>query len=275
VGQMLMVFIYRIEQQLKLLNSLPHSAKFSGATGGFNAHFVAYPSIDWVKFGNEFIASLGLERELWTTQISNYDNLCALLDNVRRINSVLLGFCRDMWTYVSVEYFKQKVVATEVGSSAMPHKVNPIDFENAEGNLGMSSSMLDHLSNKLPISRMQRDLTDSTVLRNLGLPFGHIMVAFSSISRGLSKLTVNEKKLHDDLMENYIVISEAIQTVLRREAYPEPYEKLKQLTRNGEHLTLEAFNSFIDTLDVSDSVRTELRAITPFSFIGVVPSLTK
>jgi len=273
VGQMVMVFVYRIDQQIKLLNTVPHSAKFSGATGGFSAHSIAYPAVNWLNFADKFITGLGLEREQWTTQISNYDNLAALLDNIRRINVILAGFCKDLWTYISMEYFKMKITSTEVGSSAMPHKVNPIDFENAEGNLGLANSMFDYMSSKLPVSRMQRDLTDSTVLRNLGLPFGHTILAFSSIQRGLSKLTVNEEKLRSDLNANYVIISEAIQTVLRREAYPEPYEKLKELTRNGEHLTPDVFNKFIDGLAVRDAVKVELRLLTPFSFIGVVPSI--
>lgn len=273
LGKELMVFLYRIRQQLKLYNQIPHSCKFGGATGQFNAHVVAYPKVNWLEFADKFTTRLGLEREQWTTQISNYDNLSALHDSLRRINTILIDLCRDVWQYISLGYFGQTILKHEVGSSAMPHKVNPIDFENAEGNFGMANSLFDHFSLKLPISRLQRDLTDSTVLRNLGVPIGHSLLAFKSLEKGFTKLLLNEYVISTDLnVKNYIVVSEAIQTILRREEFPKPYEALKTLTRTGEHLTKEILDDFIDKLpQISESVKTELKYITPSNFIGVVP----
>lgn len=270
LGKEIMVFVYRLEEQLKQLKAVPLSAKFGGATGNLNAHHVAYPHHDWKAFGNKFVSeSLGLQREQWTTQISNYDNLAAVFDGVKRFNTILLDLCRDIWTYVSMEYFKQRIKAGEVGSSAMPHKVNPIDFENAEGNLGIANAILEHLSAKLPVSRLQRDLTDSTVLRNVGVPFAHSMIASQSILKGLGKLLLNESALHRDLEHNWAVVAEGIQTILRREAYPSPYEALKALTRTNEAITESSIKAFIETLDVSEAVKSELRAITPFNYTGV------
>ncbi len=270
LGKEIMVFVYRLEEQLRQLKAVPLSAKFGGATGNLNAHHVAYPHHDWKAFGNKFVSeSLGLQREQWTTQISNYDNLAAVFDGVKRFNTILLDLCRDVWTYVSMEYFKQRIKAGEVGSSAMPHKVNPIDFENAEGNLGISNAILEHLSVKLPVSRLQRDLTDSTVLRNVGVPFAHSMIATQSILKGLGKLLLNESALHRDLEHNWAVVAEGIQTILRREAYPSPYEALKALTRTNEAITESSIKAFIETLDVSEAVKQELRAITPFNYTGV------
>jgi adenylosuccinate lyase len=270
LGKEIMVFVYRLEEQLKQLKAVPLSAKFGGATGNLNAHHVAYPHHDWKAFGNKFVSeSLGLQREQWTTQISNYDNLAAVFDGVKRFNTILLDLCRDIWTYVSMEYFKQRIKAGEVGSSAMPHKVNPIDFENAEGNLGIANAILEHLSAKLPVSRLQRDLTDSTVLRNVGVPFAHSMIATQSILKGLGKLLLNESALHRDLEHNWAVVAEGIQTILRREAYPSPYEALKALTRTNEAITESSIKAFIETLDVSEAVKSELRAITPFNYTGV------
>lgn len=270
LGKEIMVFVYRLEEQLTQLKAVPLSAKFGGATGNLNAHHVAYPHHDWKAFGNKFVSeSLGLQREQWTTQISNYDNLSAVFDGVKRFNTILLDLCRDIWTYVSMEYFKQRIKAGEVGSSAMPHKVNPIDFENAEGNLGIANAILEHLSAKLPVSRLQRDLTDSTVLRNVGVPFAHSMIATQSILKGLGKLLLNEDALHRDLEHNWAVVAEGIQTILRREAYPSPYEALKALTRTNEAITESSIKAFIETLDVSEAVRNELRAITPFNYTGV------
>ncbi|MDP4202946.1 MAG: adenylosuccinate lyase [Bacteroidota bacterium] len=270
LGKEIMVFVYRLEEQLKQLKAVPLSAKFGGATGNLNAHHVAYPHHDWKAFGNKFVSeSLGLQREQWTTQISNYDNLAAVFDGVKRFNTILLDLCRDIWTYVSMEYFKQRIKAGEVGSSAMPHKVNPIDFENAEGNLGIANAILEHLSAKLPVSRLQRDLTDSTVLRNVGVPFALSMIATQSILKGLGKLLLNEDALHRDLEHNWAVVAEGIQTILRREAYPSPYEALKALTRTNEAITESSIKAFIETLDVSEAVRNELRAITPFNYTGV------
>ncbi len=270
LGKEIMVFVYRLEEQLKQLKAVPLSAKFGGATGNLNAHHVAYPHHDWRAFGNKFVSeSLGLQREQWTTQISNYDNLAAVFDGVKRFNTILLDLCRDIWTYVSMEYFKQRIKAGEVGSSAMPHKVNPIDFENAEGNLGISNAILEHLSVKLPVSRLQRDLTDSTVLRNVGVPFAHSMIATQSILKGLGKLLLNESALHRDLEHNWAVVAEGIQTILRREAYPSPYEALKALTRTNEAITESSIKAFIETLDVSEAVKQELRAITPFNYTGI------
>ena len=256
LGKEVMVFVYRLEQQVKLLKATPVSAKFGGATGNFNAHHVAFPEYDWKAFGNKFVNEvLGLSREEWTTQISNYDNMAAIFDGMKRIDTILIDLCRDFWQYVSMEYFKQKIKAGEVGSSAMPHKVNPIDFENAEGNLGMANAILTHLATKLPISRLQRDLTDSTVLRNVGVPMAHVEIAFKSLTKGLGKLLLNEKALYRDLDNCWAVVAEGIQTILRREGYPKPYEALKALTRTNEGITAESISNFIDTLQVSDAVK--------------------
>ena len=270
LGKEIMVFVYRLEQQVKLLKATPISAKFGGATGNFNAHHVAFPEYDWRAFGNKFVSEvLGLSREEWTTQISNYDNLAAIFDGMKRIDTILIDLCRDFWQYVSMEYFKQKIKAGEVGSSAMPHKVNPIDFENAEGNLGMANAILTHLAMKLPISRLQRDLTDSTVLRNVGVPMAHIEIAFKSLTKGLGKLLLNENALYRDLDNCWAVVAEGIQTILRREGYPKPYEALKALTRTNEGITAESISTFIDTLQVSDTVKAELKAITPHNYTGI------
>lgn len=267
LGKEVMVFVYRLEQQVKLLKATPVSAKFGGATGNFNAHHVAFPEYDWKAFGNKFVNEvLGLSREEWTTQISNYDNMAAIFDGMKRIDTILIDLCRDFWQYVSMEYFKQKIKAGEVGSSAMPHKVNPIDFENAEGNLGMANAILTHLATKLPISRLQRDLTDSTVLRNVGVPMAHVEIAFKSLTKGLGKLLLNEKALYRDLDNCWAVVAEGIQTILRREGYPKPYEALKALTRTNEGITAESISNFIDTLQVSDAVKAELKAITPHNY---------
>ena len=264
LGKEVMVFVYRLEQQVKLLKATPVSAKFGGATGNFNAHHVAFPEYDWKAFGNKFVNEvLGLSREEWTTQISNYDNMAAIFDGMKRIDTILIDLCRDFWQYVSMEYFKQKIKAGEVGSSAMPHKVNPIDFENAEGNLGMANAILTHLATKLPISRLQRDLTDSTVLRNVGVPMAHVEIAFKSLTKGLGKLLLNEKALYRDLDNCWAVVAEGIQTILRREGYPKPYEALK------EGITAESISNFIDTLQVSDAVKAELKAITPHNYTGI------
>ena len=266
LGKEVMVFVYRLEQQVKLLKVTPVSAKFGGATGNFNAHHVAFPEYDWKAFGNKFVNEvLGLSREEWTTQISNY----AIFDGMKRIDTILIDLCRDFWQYVSMEYFKQKIKAGEVGSSAMPHKVNPIDFENAEGNLGMANAILTHLATKLPISRLQRDLTDSTVLRNVGVPMAHVEIAFKSLTKGLGKLLLNEKALYRDLDNCWAVVAEGIQTILRREGYPKPYEALKALTRTNEGITAESISNFIDTLQVSDAVKAELKAITPHNYTGI------
>ena len=270
LGKEVMVFVYRLEQQVRLLKATPVSAKFGGATGNFNAHHVAYPDYDWKAFGNKFVNEvLGLSREEWTTQISNYDNMAAIFDGMKRIDTILIDLCRDFWQYVSMEYFKQKIKAGEVGSSAMPHKVNPIDFENAEGNLGMANAILAHLATKLPISRLQRDLTDSTVLRNVGVPMAHIEIAFKSLTKGLGKLLLNEKALYRDLDNCWAVVAEGIQTILRREGYPKPYEALKALTRTNDGITAESISNFIDTLQVSDAVKAELKAITPHNYTGI------
>lgn len=270
LGKEVMVFVYRLEQQVKLLKATPVSAKFGGATGNFNAHHVAFPEYDWKAFGNKFVNDvLGLSREEWTTQISNYDNMAAIFDGMKRIDTILIDLCRDFWQYVSMEYFKQKIKAGEVGSSAMPHKVNPIDFENAEGNLGMANAILTHLATKLPISRLQRDLTDSTVLRNVGVPMAHVEIAFKSLTKGLGKLLLNEKALYRDLDNCWAVVAEGIQTILRREGYPKPYEALKALTRTNEGITAESISNFIDTLQVSDAVKAELKAITPHNYTGI------
>lgn len=270
LGKEFMVFVNRLNQQISILKQTPNSAKFGGATGNFNAHVVAFPAIDWKKFGNTFVLDkLGLEREQWTTQISNYDNLAAQFDTMKRINNILIDMCRDIWTYVSMEYFKQRIKAGEVGSSAMPHKVNPIDFENAEGNLAIANASLEFMASKLPISRLQRDLTDSTVLRNVGVPFAHTIIATQSILKGLSKLLLNETAIYRDLDNTWAVVAEGIQTILRREAYPSPYEALKSLTRTNEGITEKSIRDFIETLDVSQSVKEELRRITPRNYTGV------
>lgn len=270
LGKEVMVYVSRLNQQIDFLKVVPCSAKFGGATGNYNAHTVAYPAIDWKKFGNSFVAEkLGLEREQWTTQISNYDNMAAQFDALKRINTILIDLCRDIWTYVSMEYFKQKIKAGEIGSSAMPHKVNPIDFENAEGNLAIANALFEFLSAKLPVSRLQRDLTDSTVLRNVGVPFAHTMIATQSILKGLEKLLLNEIAIYKDLDNTWAVVAEGIQTILRREAYPAPYEALKALTRTNEGITEKSIRDFIETLDVEDTVKEELRRITPRNYTGI------
>ena len=270
LGKEIMVFVERIENQLALLNNIPFSAKFGGATGNFNAHHVSYPEIDWVSFANSFTAdALGLERQQTTTQIEHYDNVAALTDNLSRINTILIDFSKDIWTYVSIDYFKQKIKEGEVGSSAMPHKVNPIDFENAEGNLAMANTVFNFLSGKLPISRLQRDLTDSTVLRNIGVPFAHTSIAFASLERGLDKLVLNKKAIDTDLEKNWAVVAEAIQTILRREGFKNPYEMLKELTRNNEVINAESIANFINNLEISEKVKKELLAITPFNYTGI------
>ena len=269
LGKEVMVYVYRLTEQLNALKGCKITAKFGGATGNFNAHHVAYPQYDWRTFGNRFIEKLGLEREQWTTQISNYDHLGALFDAVRRINTIMIDLNRDFWMYISMDYFKQKIKPGEVGSSAMPHKVNPIDYENSEGNLGIANAMLQFLARKLPVSRLQRDLTDSTVLRNIGVPFGHSVIAIQSTLKGLRKLILNEEKLHSDLEATWAVVAEAIQTVLRREAYPHPYEALKALTRTNAKMNEETIHAFIKELEVSDSVKAELMAITPWNYTGI------
>jgi len=269
LGKEVMVYVYRLTEQLNALKGCKITAKFGGATGNFNAHHVAYPQYDWRTFGNRFIEKLGLEREQWTTQISNYDHLGALFDAVRRINTIMIDLNRDFWMYISMDYFKQKIKPGEVGSSAMPHKVNPIDYENSEGNLGIANAMLQFLARNLPVSRLQRDLTDSTVLRNIGVPFGHSVIAIQSTLKGLRKLILNEEKLHSDLEATWAVVAEAIQTVLRREAYPHPYEALKALTRTNAKMNEETIHAFIKELEVSDSVKAELMAITPWNYTGI------
>jgi len=268
LGKELMVFIERLENQIKELSNIQLCCKFGGATGNFNAHHIAYPEIDWKIFANNFTNKLGLKRSQYTTQIDHYDSLASLFDGLKRINIILIDFCRDIWQYISMEYFKQKTKENEVGSSAMPHKVNPIDFENAEGNLGISNAILSHLSEKLPISRLQRDLTDSTVLRNVGVPMAHIHISLSSINKGLSKLILNKETIHTDLENNWIVISEAIQTILRRENYPMPYESLKSLTR-GNKIDKESIHNFIDDLNIKSEIKEELKKITPQNYIGI------
>ena len=270
LGKEIMVYVYRLEEQLRSLKEVPVTAKFGGATGNYNAHHVAYPQYDWREFGNRFVsAKLGLEREQYTTQISNYDWLAAIFDAMRRINTIIIDLDRDFWMYISMDYFKQKIKAGEVGSSAMPHKVNPIDYENSEGNLGMANAVLGFLAQKLPVSRLQRDLTDSTVLRNVGVPMGHSLIAFQSTLKGLRKLILNEDKLHEDLENTWAVVAEAIQTILRREAYPNPYETLKALTRTNKKMDEKTIHDFIQTLEVSDEVKEELMAITPWNYTGV------
>ena len=268
LGKEFEVFQVRLEEQLRQLGSLPFPAKFGGATGNMNAHKVAYPQIDWIGFGNNFVKSLGLSRSFPTTQIEHYDNLAAVFDCTRRINTILIDMCRDIWTYISMEYFRQKVNKNEVGSSAMPHKVNPIDFENAEGNLGIADALLTFLSMKLPVSRLQRDLTDSTVLRNMGMPVAHCIIAFASLKKGLGKLILNEDALRADLERNWAVVAEGIQTILRREGYPDPYETLKALTRTGAAIDQHTIVAFIDSLEISEKVKEELRAITPWTYTG-------
>ena len=270
MGKEIQVFVERIEKQLELLKTIPFNAKFGGATGNFNAHHVAFPKIDWKKFANNFTASaFNLERQQTTTQIEHYDNLAALMNNISRINTILIDFSRDIWTYVSMDYFKQKIKKGEVGSSAMPHKVNPIDFENAEGNLDMANAIFGFLSNKLPISRLQRDLTDSTVLRNIGQPFAHTLIALASLNKGINKLLINELTIAADLEKNWVVVSEAIQTILRREGYPNPYETLKELTRTNLAINAESIAIFIDTLDVNETIKSELKKITPSNYTGI------
>jgi adenylosuccinate lyase len=272
LGKEIMVFVERIENQIEQLISIPVSAKFGGATGNFNAHHIAFPKIDWIKFANEFVDDvLGLQRLQFTTQIEHYDNLAASFDCMKRINTILLDLCRDVWTYISMDYFKQKTKKGEVGSSAMPHKVNPIDFENAEGNFGLANALFEHLSSKLPVSRLQRDLTDSTVLRNIGVPFAHTVIAFKSIEKGLNKLVLNEEKIYQDLDNNWAVVAEAIQTILRREQYPNPYEALKDLTRGKKQIDKQTIHQFIDGLDISASIKKELKAITPHNYVGIHP----
>jgi len=272
IGKEFYVFAERLEKQMNLLQTIPSSAKFGGATGNFNAHHVAYPSIDWVQFANRFVQeSLGLERSTTTTQIEHYDNLAAFFDNLKRINTILLDFSRDAWSYISMDYFHQRVKKNEVGSSAMPHKVNPIDFENAEGNLGVANAFFEHLSAKLPISRLQRDLTDSTVIRNMGVPLAHSMIAFRSLLKGIDKLIINEEKMARELDENWVVISEAIQTILRREKYPDPFEVLKKLTRGNAKIDRQTLHEFIDGLDVAVKVKNELKKITPSNYTGIIP----
>lgn len=270
LGKEVEVYVYRLSEQLATLRNCKMTAKFGGATGNFNAHHVAYPQHDWRAFGNRFVSEkLGLEREQWTTQISNYDHLGSVFDAIRRINTIIIDLDRDFWMYISMEYFKQKIKAGEVGSSAMPHKVNPIDFENSEGNLGIANAILQFLAQKLPVSRLQRDLTDSTVLRNVGVPVGHSVIAIQSTLKGLRKLILNEEKLREDLENTWAVVAEAIQTILRREAYPHPYEALKALTRTNEKMTEERIHAFVQTLNVSDSVKAELMAITPYNYTGI------
>ncbi|MFI3322996.1 MAG: adenylosuccinate lyase [Rikenellaceae bacterium] len=270
LGKEFMVFVERLEKQLHLLKAVPCPAKFGGATGNFNAHYIAYPEVNWIEFANKFVGqTLGLERSQITTQIEHYDNIAAIFDGFKRINTILIDLSRDIWTYVSMDYFKQKIKAGEVGSSAMPHKVNPIDFENAEGNLGIANALFEHLSAKLPISRLQRDLTDSTVLRNIGVPISHTMIALGSLERGLNKLIINKEAINNDLEKNWAVVAEAIQTILRRENYPNPYETLKELTRTNSTITRESFEEFIVKLDISESVKEELRKISPQSYTGI------
>lgn len=270
LGKEIMVFVERIQNQIEQFIGIPFMGKFGGATGNFNAHLIAFPKTDWIKFGNDFLLSIGLSRQQFTTQIEHYDNLAAHFDCMKRINNILIDFCRDVWTYISMEYFKQKTIKGEIGSSAMPHKVNPIDFENAEGNLGIANALLEHLAAKLPVSRLQRDLTDSTVLRNIGVPFAHIIIAFKSIEKGLSKLLLNEAQLQQDLENNWAVVAEAIQTVLRREKYPQPYEALKELTRGKNAIDQKAIHQFIDKLDIKATLKKELKKISPHNYTGIV-----
>lgn len=270
LGKEIHVFVERLEEQMRLLFNVPFAAKFGGATGNFNAHFIAYPQNDWRKFGNDFVeGTLGLKHSFPTTQIEHYDHFAAFFDALKRINTILIDLDRDIWTYVSMDYFKQKIKAGEIGSSAMPHKVNPIDFENSEGNLGIANAIFEHLSAKLPISRLQRDLTDSTVLRNVGVPMGHTIISFEATLKGLNKLLLNEEKFHEDLEKNWAVVAEAIQTILRREAYPNPYEALKDLTRTNTVINKESMHAFINNLNVSDEIKAELLKITPANYLGI------
>lgn len=269
LGKEIMVFVERIENQIQLFSYIPFSGKFGGATGNFNAHHVAYPKTNWTQFANQFLeGKLGIQRQQYTTQIEHYDLLAAHFDNIKRINVILVDFCRDMWTYISMDYFKQQIKKGEVGSSAMPHKVNPIDFENAEGNLGIANALLEHLSSKLPISRLQRDLTDSTVIRNIGIPVSHTILAINSLKKGLQKLILNESKIKSDLEDNWAVVAEAIQTILRRENYPKPYEALKELTRSNEKITKDKIHKFISGLKINSALKNELKTITPFNYTG-------
>jgi len=276
MGKELLVFVERLTAQFNQLKAIPNSAKFGGATGNFNAHHAAYPQLDWISFADSFVNDiLKLSRSKVTTQIEHYDNLAALCDAYKRINTILLDFCRDMWTYISMNYFKIAIKAGEVGSSAMPHKVNPIDFENAEGNIGMANAIFEHLSAKLPVSRLQRDLTDSTVTRNIGVPLAHTLIAIKSIIKGLDKVSLNKEVIDDELNNNWAVVAEAIQTILRKESYPEPYEKLKELTRTNEKITSDKIYAFIDTLNVSSDIKVQLRKITPFNYTGLVDQFYK
>jgi adenylosuccinate lyase len=275
LGKEIYVFSDRLEQQFTLINTIPFSGKFGGATGNFNAHLVAFPDVDWVAFANQFMnEKLGIQRQNVTTQIEHYDNMAAFFDALKRINTILIDLARDMWSYISMEYFRQRIKEGEVGSSAMPHKVNPIDFENAEGNLGFANVIFEHLSAKLPVSRLQRDLTDSTVSRNIGVPFAHTLIALQSLRKGLDKLVLNEKKIIADLDENWAVVAEAIQTILRREGYPDPYNALKILTRTGTKITRETMLLFIDTLEISDAVKAEMKKITPHNYHGISPFIS-
>ncbi len=275
LGKEMKVFSYRLEKQLAYFAFIPFSAKFGGATGNFNAHSVAFKEVDWLSFADEYVASLGLERDIFTTQIENYDNLAAYFDSLRRINTILIDFARDIWMYISMEYFHQQIKKDEVGSSAMPHKVNPIDFENAEGNLGMANAILTHLSMKLPISRLQRDLTDSTVSRNIGVPLAHTLIALSSLKKGINKLILNETAIYQDLENNWAVVAEALQTILRSINYPNPYETLKQLTRKNTKMDKETIHKFIDTLNVTNEVKERMKAISPHNYIGIYPQMSE
>jgi adenylosuccinate lyase len=268
LGKEIYVFVDRLKQQIKLLNALPFTGKFGGATGNFNAHYAAYPDINWHEFANDFLKDIGLVRQKFTTQVEHYDFLAAFFDNMKRINTILIDLNRDLWTYTSMEYFNQKIEEGEVGSSTMPHKVNPIDFENSEGNLGIANALFEHLSAKLPISRLQRDLTDSTVARNIGLPMAHSLLAYKMLMKGLKKLVLNQAKIEQDLGNNWAVVSEAIQTILRREGYPKPYEKLKELTRTADKIDENSIKQFIQSLKIKESVRKELLKITPFNYTG-------
>ncbi len=268
LGKEFMVFVARLQQQLGEIKNLSHRGKFGGATGNLNAHKVTFPNVNWVDFANKFVSSIGLEREQYTTQIAHYDEFSSLFHGLIRANVILIDFCRDIWTYISMEYFKQKVIANEVGSSAMPHKVNPIDFENAEGNLGMANAILNHLAEKLPISRLQRDLTDSTVLRNVGVPFGHLLIALTSIKKGIGKLLLNESQLQYDLEQNWAVVAEAIQNILRRENFEKPYEALKALTRGSHQINRDSIHQFIDSLNIGIEIKQEMKKITPFNYVG-------
>ena len=269
LGKEIMVFVERIQNQIEQFIGIPFSGKFGGATGNFNAHHIAFPKVDWIKMANEFVTGIGLNRQQFTTQIEHYDSLAAHFDCIKRINNILIDFCRDVWSYVSMEYFKQKIKKGEIGSSAMPHKVNPIDFENAEGNLGMANAIFEYLAAKLPVSRLQRDLTDSTVLRNIGVPFSHTLIALRSIEKGLGKLIINDQQLYNDLEDNWAVVAEAIQTILRREKYPNPYEALKDLTRGNQQIDKKTIHQFIDRLKVTDSLKKELKKITPHNYTGI------